>query len=100
MEAQLAPLAAHTSMVGKVFLDHPHALGETYWQHQRHALQFGTSMVFAGVACILHALIPAVFVRTASTTVVRLHERMRAARRLGELPQDRFNSFERKALPG
>jgi hypothetical protein len=100
MEAPLAPLPGQISMVGKVFLDHPRALGETYWQHQRRALQFGTSMVSAGLACLLHALIPAIFVRTASSTVVRLHEQMHAARRLGQASQDRFSSFERKALPG
>ena len=100
MGAPLAPLTGETSMVGKIFLDHPHALGETYWQHQRRALQFGTSMVCAGLACLLHALIPAIFVRTASSAVVRLHEQMHATRRLSEAPQGRFNSFEREALPG
>ena len=86
MEAPLAPSAAQTRMLAKVFLDHPHALGETYWQHQRRAVHFGTSMIAAGVACLLHALIPAVFVRTASSMVSRLHAEMHATRRLGGIP--------------
>jgi hypothetical protein len=98
MEAPLAPPTGRTRMVDKVFLEHPRALGETYWQHQRRALQFGTSMISGGLACLLHALIPAIFVRTASTTIARLHEQMHAARRLGHGPQDRLTEALR--LPG
>ena len=64
------------SVLVKVFLDHPHSLNETYCQHQRRALHFGSSMIGAGVACIIHALVPALFVRTASMTVRSLHDEM------------------------
>ena len=100
METPLAPLAGQTSMLGKVFLDHPHALGETYWQHQRRAGVFGASLIAAGVACLLHSLIPALFVRTASSTVSRLHDEMQAAGRLARIPQDRLNPWHREALGG
>jgi hypothetical protein len=76
------PSVALEAVLDRVFLGHPRSLGETYWQHQRRALRFGSSMVAAGIACLVHAVIPAVFVRTASTTVLRLHDQMRAARRL------------------
>jgi Family of unknown function (DUF6356) len=66
----------------KVFLDHPQSLDETYWQHQRRALHFGSSMIGAGVACIIHALVPALFARTASMTVQSLHDEMHTTRRL------------------
>jgi hypothetical protein len=39
-------------------------------------------MVAAGIACLVHAVVPAVFVRTASTLVLRLPDQMYAARRL------------------
>ena len=65
-----------------VFLDHPRSLDETYWQHQRRALHFGGSMIGAGVACIIHALVPALFVRTASMRVESLYDEMHATRRL------------------
>ena len=66
----------------KVFLDHPRSLDETYWQHQRRALHFGGSMIGAGVACIFHALVPALLVRTASMRVESLYGEMHATRRL------------------
>ena len=67
----------------KVFLDHPRSLNESYRQHQRRALYFGSSMIRAGVACIIHALVPALFARTASVTVQSLYDEMHTTRRLG-----------------
>lgn len=70
-------------LLDRFFLEHPRSLGENYWQHQQRALCFGSAMIAAGIACVIHALVPALFERTASTTVVRLHERMKATHRLG-----------------
>jgi hypothetical protein len=59
-----------------LFIDHPHSVGETYLEHQQHALAFGGTMVVAGIACMLHALVPALFVTTGSRAVSRLYDRM------------------------
>jgi hypothetical protein len=66
-----------------VLLDHPRALGEGYWEHQRHALHFGSALLAAGLACIVHAWVPALFPRTGSTAVARLYSEMTALRRVG-----------------
>jgi hypothetical protein len=63
-------------MIKRLFLQHPHDIGQTYFQHQRQALRIGTSMLFAGCACCLHAILPAAFTHTASDAVARLHNRM------------------------
>jgi hypothetical protein len=60
----------------RLFTRHPRSLGETYLEHQRHALAFGGTMVLAGIACILHGLLPALFSTTGSRAVTRLYERM------------------------
>ena len=65
-----------------LFVDHPRSLGESYREHLRRAFEFGTALIRAGVACLIHALVPALFVRTASTTVLRLHTQMAAMGRL------------------
>lgn len=62
--------------IKSLFTEHPATVGETYTQHLGHALGFGWRMVFAGIACMIHALIPALFVRTGSETVTTLHDRM------------------------
>ena len=65
-----------------LFVDHPRSLGESYREHQRHALEFGLAMIRGGLACVVHALLPALFVRTTSTTITRLHDRLIATRRI------------------
>jgi hypothetical protein len=63
------------------FTEHPAAAGETYLAHLRTAAGFGFQMVVAGLACLVHALLPFLFVRTGSDCIGRLHERMHARRR-------------------
>ncbi len=63
-------------MFDKVFLAHPHSLGEGYSEHQRAALGFAGDLIVAGFACAVHAVVPALFERTASQAIDRLHERM------------------------
>lgn len=63
-------------MLSRIFLEHPRAVGETYLAHQRTAFGFGLSLIAAGLACMVHGLIPAMFLRTGSDTVSKLHHRM------------------------
>ena len=65
-------------MFDKVFLKHPREVGESYGEHFATATGFGARMVVGGLACIVHGVIPALFVRTASETVKALYGRMKA----------------------
>lgn len=65
-------------MFNRLFLDHPRDVGESYGEHFATAAGFGVRMVVGGLACIVHALIPALFVRTASETVKSLYATMKA----------------------
>jgi hypothetical protein len=60
----------------RAFTEHPGSVGESYGEHMGHALCFGTRMVFAGFACLIHAVLPFLFVRTGSTAISELNERM------------------------
>ena len=63
-------------MIDRWFLDHPRSVGESYFAHQRKALSFSGSLFAAGGACLIHALVPALFKCTGSRTVALLHESM------------------------
>jgi hypothetical protein len=63
-------------MFDKIFLDHPADVGESYGEHLREASGFGFAMVVGGLACMIHAAIPALFKSTGSGTVSRLHASM------------------------
>jgi hypothetical protein len=65
----------------KLLTDHPASVGETYLEHMGHSAGFGTSLILAGIACLIHGLIPAWFVSTGSNTIRRLHDRMVVNRR-------------------
>jgi len=60
----------------RLFLEHPRSVGESYLEHQRHALRFGCSLFLASLACFIHAIVPGLCVRTGSTAIKRLHDRM------------------------
>jgi hypothetical protein len=63
-------------MIERLFLAHPRTVGESYREHAATAAGFGAAMVVGGLACLVHAVVPALFVRTASDTVKRLYARM------------------------
>lgn len=67
-------------MFKKLFRDHPRDVGESYGEHFRAAGGFGVRMVGGGLACIVHALVPGLFVTTGSGTVKKLYEQMVAKR--------------------
>jgi hypothetical protein len=58
-----------SSTLDKLILDHPRDIGETYTEHASHALTIGGKMLYSGIACLVHALVPGLFVQTASRTV-------------------------------
>ena len=58
--------------LSRSFVEHPRSVGETYPEHFAVALGFGLRLVGAGLACLVHACVPAWFTRTGSTAVRRL----------------------------
>ncbi len=67
--------------VGRLFIEHPQSVGETYGQHWLHATSFGVRMVIGGVACLVHALLPFLFCKTGSRVITELNESMVMKRR-------------------
>lgn len=60
----------------KLFTDHPMSVNETYAEHMGSAFSFGSTMVIAGCACLLHGIFPFLFDATGRTAVAKLHDRM------------------------
>ena len=67
--------------ISRWFTSHPASVGESYSRHCVCAFGFGARMVVAGIACMIHALLPFLFVRTGSRAIAELNERMIASRR-------------------
>lgn len=60
----------------KLFSEHPQSVGESYSQHFAAAWSFGSRMIVAGSACMLHGVFPFLFVKAGSSTVRHLHDAM------------------------
>ncbi len=55
--------------LAEFFLEHPKTVGETYGGHFWQATRIGASLIVAGGACFVHALLPGAFVNTASNKI-------------------------------
>ncbi|HSY07122.1 MAG TPA: DUF6356 family protein [Steroidobacteraceae bacterium] len=62
------------------FTTHPASVGESYGEHLVRATSFGGRMMLAGIACMLHGLLPFLFVRTGSRTVSELNDQLSTRR--------------------
>ena len=58
------------------FTEHPHAIGETYFEHMGMAAWFGVRLIVAGLACLVHAIFPFLCVATGSYHVRALYAEM------------------------
>jgi hypothetical protein len=56
-------------MAKNPFTSHPTEVGESYGRHLVHAGGSGLRLIGAGLACLVHAVLPFLFEHTASNTV-------------------------------
>lgn len=54
-----------------IFTEHPHSVGETYFQHLKFASLFAFRMIIGGFACLIHAFLPFVFKKTGSNMLLK-----------------------------
>ena len=59
-----------------LFNEHPASVGESYFEHLLNAGYFAARMMLGGMACLIHAVFPFLFVKTGSRTMDKLHRRM------------------------
>ena len=71
--------------ISRWFTSHPATIGESYGEHLVTATSFGGRMMLAGIACMLHGLLPFLFVCTGSRAVSELNAQL-VARRSGGAP--------------
>ncbi len=64
-------------MIDRLFLKHPRSVGESYVQHFGVAAGTGLVMLGTAFALFVHALVPALFVRTGSATIKRLYGKLK-----------------------
>lgn len=64
------------STLAQTCREHPHSVGQTYWQHFRFSASFSLRLLGAAFTAMAHALIPAAYESTTSRSVEALYQRM------------------------
>lgn len=62
-------------------MKHLKEVNETYFVHMQHSLSFCWMGLKASLACLVHAFIPCVFEKTASTTFIQLVNKIAESRK-------------------
>jgi hypothetical protein len=70
------------STLSKLFIAHPTAVGESYFEHMKFALKFSGRLFRAGFAAFAHGCVPAVCETTASEAIFAMNDEIRARRRV------------------
>ena len=66
------------AMLDRYFVAHPRSVNERYVEHAGAALRFALRLFGAGFAALVHALIPCLFEKTASSMIEAMHDEIAA----------------------
>jgi hypothetical protein len=80
-------------MVDRLFLEHPRSLGMSWAGHGAGAVKIGARLVGAGIACLVHAVVPGWFTQTAGKTVTGMYDHM-MGRKAGAANPDDWPDYE------
>jgi hypothetical protein len=70
-----------SALISRLFLDHPRSVDESYFEHQAFAIGFAARLIGAGLAALVHAVLPFAFETTASRMVRAMAAELEARRR-------------------
>ena len=60
------------------FIEHPSAVGMSYWQHFGFAMNLCRCTFLASLASLVHAFLPFMFTTTTSRTIFRLNNMLKS----------------------
>jgi len=58
-----------------LFLTHPRSVDESYFEHMAFAGKFSGKLFLAGLCALVHAVLPFMFERTASSMIAEMYAR-------------------------
>ena len=59
-----------------IFTEHPKSVGESYFKHCLNAMRYSATFLFLFVIAFIHAILPFLFIRTASDIVCEMSKDM------------------------
>ena len=80
-------------MLGRLFVDHPRSLGLSWTGHAAGALKIGGKLIGAGLAAIIHALVPGWFTDTAGRIVTETYQYIQKIK-AGSANPERWSDYD------
>ncbi len=77
----------------RLFTDHPRTLGMSYVGHGLGAAKIAFVLLGAGVACLIHSIVPGWFTQTAGKTVTDIYGEMQR-RKAGAQNPEQWSDYE------
>ena len=77
-----------SGVVQRLFVEHPRSLGMSWAQHGIGAIAIGATLVGAGAACLVHAIVPGWFTQTAGKTVARMYDHIQSRKAAAPDPEN------------
>ena len=65
-----------TSTLARILTSHPAAVGESYGKHFLVAMGYAFRLILAGLCAMIHAVLPFLFERTASSAIKAMYADM------------------------
>jgi Family of unknown function (DUF6356) len=82
-----------SGLVRRLFIEHPRSLGMSWAEHGAGAVVIGATLLGAGAACLVHALVPGWFTQTAGKTVTRIYDHIQS-RKAGAADPEKWPDYE------
>ena len=94
-------MASKDTMIGqarrgvgrRLFTDHPRSLGMSWAVHGIGAARIGLTLIGAGIACVIHSIVPGWFTHTAGKTVSDIYGDMQR-RKAGAANPENWSDYE------
>lgn len=83
----------HSGLAHRLFLEHPRSLGMTWAGHAAGAVKIGAELIGAGLAALIHAVVPGWFTETAGRTVTRIYDHIQS-RKAGAPDPNEWPDYE------
>ena len=83
----------HAGLADRLFREHPRTLGMSWAGHGIGAVAIGARLIGAGLACLIHAVVPGIFTQTAGRTITHMHDHM-TRRKAGAANPENWPDYE------
>ena len=74
------------NLAERLFVEHPRSLGMGWAEHGAGAAKIGFELIGAGIAAIVHAVVPGCFTETAGRTVTRIYDHIQQRKSASDNP--------------